>query len=116
MLPACAEANEEEPNMNILLWTDDLMGRVRIESRLTRAGARMLRRDEFTDAGLVAVDLQARDAVTQIRRIRSARPERHIVAYGPHVDGAAFKAAREAGADEVVAQGKVVERLLRHMA
>ncbi len=101
--------------MKILLWTDDLMGRVRIESRLTRAGAMMLRRDEFTEAALVAVDLQARDAVTQIRRLRAARPGLHIAAFGPHVDGAAFQAAREAGADEVVAQGKVVERLLRRM-
>lgn len=51
-----------------------------------------------------------------IQRLRVAQPAAPIVAFGPHVDGDAFKAARAAGANEVVARGAVVERVLRRLA
>lgn len=76
----------------------------------------MLRRDSTDVADLVVVDLSARDAMAAIQRLRVAQPAAPIVAFGPHVDGDAFKAARAAGANEVVARGAVVERVLRRLA
>lgn len=52
--------------MKILLWSDDLMSRVRIESRWKAAGAQMLRRDSAETPELIVVDLTARDAAGHI--------------------------------------------------
>jgi hypothetical protein len=99
--------------MNIVLWTDDLMSRVRIESRWKKAGATIMKRSDEGSADLIVMDLQANDAMQHIMRLRASRPDLYLIAYGPHVDGSALKTAREAGANEVVARGKVVERVLR---
>jgi DNA-binding NarL/FixJ family response regulator len=98
--------------MKILLWTDDLMSRVRIESPWKTAGAQMLRKDSTETPDLVVMDLLARDALAHIARLRAAHPQLTIVVFGPHVDGDAFKAAKTAGASELVARGAVVERVL----
>jgi hypothetical protein len=99
--------------MNIVLWTDDLMSRVRIESRWKKAGATIMKRSDEGSADLIVMDLQANEAMHHIMRLRTSRPDLYLIAYGPHVDGSALKTAREAGANEVVARGKVVERVLR---
>lgn len=101
--------------MRILLWSDDLMSRVRIESAWKQAGAQLLKRVDTETPDYVVVDLGARDALTHITRLRSSFPEVDILAFGPHVDGEAFKAAKAAGASEVVARGAVVERGLRRL-
>jgi DNA-binding NarL/FixJ family response regulator len=101
--------------MKILLWTDDLMSRVRIESGWKAAGAQMLRRDGTETPDLVVMDLLARGAREQIRQLRAAHPDLPILAFGPHVDGEAFKEAKAAGASELVARGAVAERVLRHL-
>ncbi len=99
--------------MKILLWTDDLMGRVRLASRFQAAGAQVLKRDSADRPDLIVLDLTARGALERIAELKARFPEARLIAFGPHVAGEAFKAARERGADEVVARGKVVERVLR---
>lgn len=103
-------------SLKILLWTDDLMSRTRIESRWKIAGAQLVKRNDEATADLLVMDLGAKDALSHIERLRTERPELEIIAYGPHVDGAAFKAAREAGATEVVARGQVVVRIARRLS
>ena len=98
--------------MKILFWVDDLMTRTRVESRWRQAGADILRRHSDETPELIVIDLTAADALGHIGRLREAHPEVDILAFGPHVDGAAFKQARAAGATSVVARGKVVERVL----
>jgi len=58
------------------------------------------------------VDLTVENAMEPIRRLRELYPDVEIVAFGPHVDGEAFKQAKAAGATGQVARGKVVERVL----
>ncbi|UCE89682.1 MAG: hypothetical protein JSW10_02270 [Pseudomonadota bacterium] len=98
--------------MKILFWVDDLMTRTRVESRWRQAGADILRKNSEDTPELVVIDLTAADALAQIGRLREMHPEVDILAFGPHVDGGAFKQARAAGATNVVARGKVVERVL----
>lgn len=102
--------------MKILLWSDDLMSRVRIESGWKAAGAQMLRKDSAETPDLVVVDLLAKDALEHIRRLHGLHPRLPIVAFGPHVDGEAFKEAKAAGASELVARGAVVERVLKRLS
>jgi len=101
--------------MNIILWTDDIMSRVRIESRWKKVGANIIKRSDEESADLIVIDMQAQEALQTIKRLRASRPDMYLIAYGPHVDGAALKTAREAGANEVVARGKVVDRVLRRI-
>lgn len=98
--------------MKILLWSDDLMSRTRIESAWKAAGAQVLRKNATERPDLVVMDLTARNALDEIGRLRGLWPDLDIIAFGPHVDGDAFKAAKAAGASELVARGKVIERVL----
>jgi DNA-binding NarL/FixJ family response regulator len=102
--------------MKILLWCDDLMSRTRIESAWKAAGAEVLRKNATEAPDLVAMDLTAARALDEIARLRAAHPSVTILAFGPHVDGDAFKAAKAAGASELVARGKVIERVLGKIA
>jgi DNA-binding NarL/FixJ family response regulator len=98
--------------MNILLWCDDLMTRTRIESAWKAAGAQILRKNATEVPEMVVMDLTAREAMATIARLRAAWPQVDILAFGPHVDGDAFKQAKAAGASELVSRGAVVERVL----
>lgn len=91
------------------------MSRVRIESRWKAAGAQLVKKDSTDTPDLIVVDLTARDAAGHIRRLRAQHPATDILAFGPHVDGDAFRAARAAGASECVARGSVVERVLARL-
>jgi DNA-binding NarL/FixJ family response regulator len=102
--------------MKILLWCDDLLSRTRIESAWKAAGAEVLRKNTTETPDLVVMDLTARDALAEIPRLGARFPGVEVIAYGPHVDGEAFKQARAAGAAEVVARGAVVERVLKRLA
>jgi DNA-binding NarL/FixJ family response regulator len=98
--------------MKILLWCDDLMSRTRIESAWKAAGAQVLRKNTTETPDLVVMDLTARDALAEIARLQDAYPGVDILAFGPHVDGEAFKQAKAAGAREIVARGAVIDRVL----
>lgn len=101
--------------MKILLWSDDLMSRVRIESAWKQAGAQVLKKTATDQPDYIVIDLTARDALAHIERLRAAYPAVDIIAFGPHVDGEGFRAAKAAGATELVARGAVVERVLRKL-
>jgi DNA-binding NarL/FixJ family response regulator len=101
--------------MKILLWSDDLMSRVRIESAWKQAGAEVLKKTATERPDFIVVDLTAREALAHIERLRAEFPGVDILAFGPHVDGEGFRAAKAAGATELVARGAVVERVLRKL-
>lgn len=101
--------------MKILLWSDDLMSRVRIESAWKQAGAQILKKTATERPDFIVIDLTARDALAHIERLRAEFPGVDILAFGPHVDGEGFRAAKAAGATELVARGAVVERVLRKL-
>lgn len=101
--------------MKILLWSDDLMSRVRIESACKQAGAQILKKTATDPPDCIVIDLTARDALAHITRLRAEFPAVDILAFGPHVDGEGFRAAKSAGATELVARGAVVERILRKL-
>jgi CheY-like chemotaxis protein len=59
---------------------------------------------DLANPGLVVADL--------MRRLRAACPTLpRVVAYGPHVDAAGLRAAREAGCDPVLPRSAFVEQL-----
>ncbi|MHB8409358.1 MAG: response regulator [Acidiferrobacterales bacterium] len=102
--------------MKILLLSDDLMSRVRIESRWKAAGAQLLKNDSAVEPDLIVVDLGVADALESISRMHNAHPGTDILAFGPHVDGDAFRQAKAAGATHLVARGKLVEKVLARIA
>lgn len=98
--------------MKILLWCDDLMSRTRIESAWKVAGAQVLRKNAAEHPDLVVMDLTAANALAEIERLRQSFPDIPILAFGPHVDDDSFRQAKAAGASELVARGRVTERVL----
>ena len=102
--------------MKILLVSDNLFTRSRLEGAWRGAGAAVAAAPGADTPDLIAVDLNLVDAADRIRELRARHPGIRILAFGPHVDGDAFKGARAAGADNGVARGKVVERVLALIA
>ncbi|BAL24122.1 hypothetical protein [Azoarcus sp. KH32C] len=101
--------------MKILLWCDDLINRVRLESAWKTAGATVLKKNSTEVPDLVVVDLQARNACEHIAQLRQKHAQAGIIAFGPHFDAEAFEAAKAAGATEIAAQGSIVERVMRRL-
>lgn len=100
---------------------DDLFFRAKVE-----ATARAL--DVAVDAATSAADLSARvagdpdavvlvdlnhpaDPIAAIRSLKDGAPSPRVVAFGSHVDAERLKAARDAGADRVLARSAFTERL-----
>ena len=89
--------------MRVVALVDDLLDRSRITAALP--AARLCRdRSAVGAADVNIVDL-ARHAA-DIAPLRAARPAARIVAYGAHVDDAALRAARAAGADAVLPRSR----------
>ena len=101
--------------MNILLYRDNLLTRSNLEATWRNHGAQCLPRDAADSAQLILVDLNAKDATRHIRRLREQNPNVDIIAFGPHVDGEAFKQAKAAGATRQVARSKVSDRVLSQL-
>lgn len=88
------------------------------QSRISSAARHSGRVVRFVTAGsdasghaLALVDLDAgTDVLDAIRRLK-AGSSAPVVAFGPHVDVAGRKAAREAGADRVLAKSRFVSEL-----
>lgn len=108
--------------MDVLVLSDDLIfaSRVTGTAEASRLSAKVCRTaDEVIEhvsqerpdcvildlahPGLAVVDL--------VSRLRTLEPTPRIVAYGPHVDSAMLKAARQAGCDLVLTRSQFVERL-----
>ncbi|MDH3260861.1 MAG: hypothetical protein OEM84_07810 [Acidimicrobiia bacterium] len=100
------------------LLSADLMDRSRVEQMVARSGAQLVAWDgrvagtvpaEGRLPGLVLVDLAVPDAIAAIERLVQAGVR--VIAFGPHVDGAALRSARQAGADEVLARSVFFQKL-----
>jgi DNA-binding NarL/FixJ family response regulator len=98
------------------LWliTDNLMTRSWLEPPCRAAGAELVR-EGAEEPDLIAVDLAAQRSLERLAELRAAHPRARILAFGPHVDASTFEGARRAGADEVVARGKALDRLLARL-
>ena len=101
--------------MKILLYTDNLLTRTNLGETWRNHGAQLLPREAAGRAELIVVDLNAKDATGHIRRLREQNPDVDIIAFGPHVDGEAFKRAKAAGATRQVARSKVSDRVLSQL-
>jgi DNA-binding NarL/FixJ family response regulator len=101
--------------MKILLWCDDLMTRMRLESAWKAAGATVLKKKTTEAPDCIVIDLAVRRVLEHIRELRASHPQTDIIAFGPHFDGDAFKEAKAAGATEVAARGSVIQRITRRM-
>jgi DNA-binding NarL/FixJ family response regulator len=87
--------------IHVAALVDDLMDRSKVTAALP--AVRFVRTaDACADADVVIVDL-ARHA-SAIATVRAHAPDTRIVAFGPHVDDAAFALARADGADATVAR------------
>jgi CheY-like chemotaxis protein len=109
-------------NRTVVAAVDDLMFGSRIRAAAQQAGvsAMFVRNAEdlvahAAGADLVLLDLNARwlDVPAAIRSLKgdAATASVPVVAFGPHVDGDSLVAAREAGADRVLARSAFVRSL-----
>jgi len=99
----------------------DLIFSTKISSTASSLGVnvRTVRRPETLEEvlkeppALAIVDLEAEslDALEAIRSMHAVRPRPRIVAFAAHVEKDLIQAAREAGADEVLARSAFVHRL-----
>ena len=103
LFAARVRAAGEAAGRRVVLLTarDDVLARVRAER-----------------PSLLIVDLDARwlDAPTLIRALKAAAADTVVVAFAPHVRTAALAAAREAGADRVLARSAFMRLLPELMA
>jgi len=87
--------------MRVVALVDDLMDRSKVSSAFPGA---QFARDEAAAGGadVVIVDLARHGGA--VGALRATAPGARLVAFGPHVDDAAFARARDDGADVVVAR------------
>jgi CheY-like chemotaxis protein len=106
----------------VVVVVDDLMFGSRVRAAAQQAGvsASFVRSTDdlvarAAGANLVLLDLNTRwlDAPAAIRSLKAdaATASVPVVAFGPHVDGEALTAARDAGADRVLARSAFVRLL-----
>jgi hypothetical protein len=89
--------------VRLVALVDDLMDRSRLTAALPGTA---FARDpaDVGDADVVVVDLTRHAG--QLASLRSAHPQARLVAFGPHVDTETLAAARDAGADQVLARSQ----------
>lgn len=111
-----------EPAPHIVAAVADLMFGSKIRAAADSSGVEVTfvrsldaLRAEAARASLLLLDLDTRwlDAPAAIRMLKEdpATKRARIVAFGPHVDGPALIAARQAGADRVMARSAFVAAL-----
>jgi hypothetical protein len=93
----------------------DLFFRAKIEAVAKAAGVAVRfagSTEEARGAATVLVDLaEGARAIAAVNALKVGPESPLVVAFGPHKEGEAFRAAREAGADRVLARSAFVERL-----
>jgi len=109
------DSHMPDTHATVAALTADLMFAARIrgtapQARAVQSLAKLLEVvDEATE--LVLVDLQAREAIEAVERVREAAPRAQVIAFGPHVAEDSLEAARTAGADVVMTRGAFVREL-----
>lgn len=97
----------------VLLLCTDLMFGVQLQNMVKHAGLRFVNVRPgvpLPRADLLVVDLAARaDVVSAIREAASIGIE--VVAFGPHMDAESRRAAKEAGANRVLANSNLARDL-----
>ena len=93
----------------------DLFFRAKIDAMAKAAGVPIRfagSAEEAEGATTVLVDLaDGARAIEAVQALKARTGAPVVVAFGPHKEGEAFRAAREAGADRVLARSAFVERL-----
>ncbi|MEW6757007.1 MAG: DNA-binding response regulator [Acidobacteriota bacterium] len=97
--------------MKVRLRTDNLLTRAWLAPIVEGAGGRVLHASDPDEPDLLVVDLTAAGALEAIARTRSGPSGVFILVFGPHVHSEVLRAAREAGANEVVARGAAAARI-----
>ncbi len=109
------------PSM-IVAFLDDLIFATKLSATATAVGTTVTIVRTLEELGgeldsaaveLVIVDLSAGrdDPLEAIALARASSPEVQIVAFGPHVEGDLMNAARQRGADTVLARSAFVRKL-----
>jgi hypothetical protein len=104
--------------MNVVALMTDLMDRSRLkggndlEVRFVRTAAAVREAVEAGSVDAVVVDLKQPDALDAIRGVAGRV---HVVGFGAHVDTEGLQAARDAGADAVLARSQFFADPARHM-
>jgi DNA-binding NarL/FixJ family response regulator len=106
---------EMNAGAEVVALTADLLNAARIRGSVSHA-ATVHDLDQLLSVTgrrtrLVLVDLQARDGVAAVQRVRARAPHARVVAFGPHVAETLLEEARVAGADEVMVRGAFVRNL-----
>lgn len=101
----------------VAVLTGDLFFRVRIETVAEAAGVPVRfagSAEEARGAATVLVDLaEGERAIEAVEALKAGPDAPYVVGFGPHREGEAFRRARAAGADLVLARSAFVERLPR---
>ena len=99
----------------VAVLSGDLFFRAKIEAVAKAAGVPVRFAgsvEEARDAATVLVDLaDGAPAIEAVKTLKAQAGAPVVLAFGPHKEGEAFRAAREAGADRVLARSAFVERL-----
>jgi hypothetical protein len=102
--------------MKLLLWSDDLVGRMRLESLWQAAGVEVLKKSSSERPDCIVIDLAAREVLAQVARLRSLHADVEIIGYAARFDEPLFAAALAAGASDVAAANSIMHRVERRMA
>lgn len=110
-----AKAGAFRRSGSVGLLSANLMDRSRIEAQVERSGAKLVvwsdgpdgRADDWPD--LVLADLAVPDSIAAIEVLVQAGVR--VIAFGPHVDRAALRSARQAGAEQALARSVFFEKL-----
>jgi hypothetical protein len=99
----------------VAVLTGDLFFQAKIEAVAKAAGVPVRfagSAEEARGAATVLVDLaDGNRAIEAVGALKTGLGAPFVVAFGPHREGEAFRRAREAGADRVLARSAFVERL-----
>jgi CheY-like chemotaxis protein len=105
-----------------LIFTSRIVGTARDRGLTIRAagsveGLEALARQEAPRCVIVDLANPGLATTELVQRLRAACLSMpRVIAYGPHVDAAALRAAREAGCDPVLPRSKFVEQLPHALA
>lgn len=101
--------------MKIKLISSDVMTRTRLLSRWKAAGATVLSQSSAEAPDLIIIDIGESGSLDNVRFERAKYPTARIIAFGPHVETDSLYETKKAGAHEVVARGKVADRVLKRI-